>query len=427
MINNIQINNFKCFKKVRVGFNLINVFIGQNGSGKSSIAQALMVLKQSLDRKWTDGLKLHEPLNLGKFEDVLYFKPDVPKITIGLSGGKVFKEYRPPGPSVAFSYIAMFDSTKLTSQTVSFQIEDLDITLRDLPKSLRIEADCDYMKTSSVSPQRINIRGIGGIKLGCGEQVGQPARTTGGAGDIAEYEPVLKEILMSVRNAIKNIYYVPGLRGADKPMYGFYDKLVEDLILAHGLSADSTKLVTAQGQYPEKENEISDILQNTVGARVQYRTIPGPSQTIDILKHSWKTNIVNDGLGLNQMLFCLAQMLIAPMDSLIIIEEPELHLHPRAQARFVDELVKIAKRDEKQLLLITHSEHILFRALTLIAKRELSPKQLSIYSFSLNKVGAKAEGLEITEDGRLKGALPGFFEHEIEELKEFIEASSESD
>ena len=433
MIKSIGLNNFKCFEETHLDFRLVNVFIGPNGSGKSSIAQALMILKQSVGKKY---LNLEEPINLGKFEDILYSKAKTDEITISLSGKlflqleeKTLKVDESVHPFVNFSYKGNFNRMGLKQQA-SFEARNLNIFSYFPLPSLRIGAQCEFYEEFLFPGKKIDLDDIGSISLKCGETVGQPIEINGGSinkeKEYRKCENTLRQILGSIKFQLNNTYYVSGLRGISTPIYGFCDEEVKELIQNKAISADAEKLVTALGEYPDIAKKTSRILESVINTNIQYKIAPGRKQTIDVLRHDWKTSIVNEGLGLNQMLFPLFQVLIAPEDSFIIIEEPELHLHPRAQAKFVNELVKIAKEEKKQLLLITHSEHILFRLLTLIAKKELSSRELNIYSFSLNSTGARAKKLEVTEDGRLKGALPGFFEHEIEELGEFLKAASES-
>ena len=51
MITNITLENFKCFRKVEVNPRLLTVFIGPNGTGKSSVLQALILMKQSIGQQ----------------------------------------------------------------------------------------------------------------------------------------------------------------------------------------------------------------------------------------------------------------------------------------------------------------------------------------------------------------------------------------
>ncbi len=65
----------------------------------------------------------------------------------------------------------------------------------------------------------------------------------------------------------------------------------------------------------------------------------------------------------------------------ILIEEPEIHSHPKAEADVASALANEAIAEEKQLIITTHSEHLLGRFLTLVSERKLSSDDLSLYSF----------------------------------------------
>jgi len=115
---------------------------------------------------------------------------------------------------------------------------------------------------------------------------------------------------------------------------------------------------------------------------------------------------------------------LADKDALIMIEEPEISLHPKAQAALVDIMLEILE-EGKQLLFTTHSEHILFRLLTHIAAGRLRKDDLEIYYFEKpDGVTAKASRLEVDDKGRVKGGLRGFFEHDVEELSEYLKVLS---
>ncbi|HLB11779.1 MAG TPA: AAA family ATPase, partial [Dehalococcoidia bacterium] len=72
MLQQVSLRNFKAFEEVSIDFGLITVLIGPNGTGKSSIAQALMLMKQS---KGQVDLRLNGPyLYLGDYQDVIHQK-----------------------------------------------------------------------------------------------------------------------------------------------------------------------------------------------------------------------------------------------------------------------------------------------------------------------------------------------------------------
>ena len=106
-----------------------------------------------------------------------------------------------------------------------------------------------------------------------------------------------------------------------------------------------------------------------------------------------------------------------------MVEEPETHLHPKAQAELASVMAEEAKSQDMQIIMTTHSEHILGRLLTLVAEGELSKDELAIYAFAKDDGGVcSASQIEVTEDGRVKGGLQDFFETELDELDRYMKA-----
>lgn len=111
-----------------------------------------------------------------------------------------------------------------------------------------------------------------------------------------------------------------------------------------------------------------------------------------------------------------------------MIEEPEIHLHPRAQAELASVLAESAKSEDKQLIMTTHSEHVLGRLLTLVAEGKLAKEELAIYSFEKDDQGVcTADEIEVMDDGRVIGGLKSFFESELDELDRYMRALKPSE
>ena len=106
-----------------------------------------------------------------------------------------------------------------------------------------------------------------------------------------------------------------------------------------------------------------------------------------------------------------------------MIEEPEIHLHPGAQADLASVLVKEAVSENKQIMMTTHSEHVAGRLLTLVAEGKLSADDLAIYSFEKDKAGVcSASKIEVTDRGQVIGGLNSFFETDLNEMRRYVEA-----
>src|SRR5262249_35557354 len=102
----------------------------------------------------------------------------------------------------------------------------------------------------------------------------------------------------------------------------------------------------------------------------------------------------------------------------------ELNLHPRAIAKLADLLVEESTRSDKQLMLTTHSEHLLLGLLNNVAEGNLAASDLVVLYTSLTENGAKVERVPITDDGMAGGGLPGFFDATLEAQRRHLEALS---
>jgi hypothetical protein len=122
-------------------------------------------------------------------------------------------------------------------------------------------------------------------------------------------------------------------------------------------------------------------------------------------------NIADVGFGASQLLPIIVQGFYAPPGSVMLIEQPEIHLHPKAQATLGDLLMEVVKAGDRQIIVETHSEHLLARIQRRIAEQKFSHEQVAIYYFEPTPNGTKIHRLELDEYGQLVEPIPeGFFE-----------------
>src|SRR5207249_564122 len=88
-------------------------------------------------------------------------------------------------------------------------------------------------------------------------------------------------------------------------------------------------------------------------------------------KRSADTLFVNEGTGANQLPFVLVPVALASEGETILLSEAEAHLHPKAQSELTALLLRVAEKQNLQLFIETHSEHVLHKLLHAVAKGEL--------------------------------------------------------
>lgn len=124
---------------------------------------------------------------------------------------------------------------------------------------------------------------------------------------------------------------------------------------------------------------------------------------------------VNVGYGYGYILSLLAAVVLATDGSYIIVENPEAHLHPAAQAKLMNVMIDAATKRHLQLIVETHSDHVLNTTLRAVNGNRLAVDDLSVVFFSKSNdpehpSEAKVQNLEVNQLGHIKNPPKQFFE-----------------
>ncbi|GGG34163.1 hypothetical protein GCM10007425_31090 [Lysinibacillus alkalisoli] len=123
------------------------------------------------------------------------------------------------------------------------------------------------------------------------------------------------------------------------------------------------------------------------------------------------SNIVDVGTGTAQILPVIVESIITPKNSVIVIEEPESHIHPNAQSKLADLFVNQIIQDNKTFFIETHSIFLLQKIQILVAEGKISPKDVGIFYFDQTPKGTNVLDLSLDYNGQFTREFPkGFYD-----------------
>ena len=128
------------------------------------------------------------------------------------------------------------------------------------------------------------------------------------------------------------------------------------------------------------------------------------------------------GFGVSQVLPVLVLCYYVPAGSTIILEQPEIHLHPAVQSGLADVLIEVWRKRRIQIILESHSEHLLRRLQRRIAEEKVSTDEVSLYFCRSNQDESNLDSLELDEYGNITNWPENFFGDEFGEIAAMSDA-----
>ena len=133
--------------------------------------------------------------------------------------------------------------------------------------------------------------------------------------------------------------------------------------------------------------------------------------------------LTNVGFGVSQVLPVLVLCALAEEGSTIIFEQPEIHLHPAVQAGLADVFIDVVKTRHIQIILESHSEHLLIRLQRRMAEERLMPEDVALYFTRIEDGESKLEELQIDQYGNISNWPENFFGDRLGDLVAMTEAA----
>ena len=397
-ITAISVQGFKSLaKKSRIEIRPLTILAGANSSGKSSIMQPLLLMKQTLEASHDPGpLLLNGPnakfTSANQFTSRLQKGSDGQAFCVEIETGKKRKH------KVAFSItenqtieirdmVVVYDgdSLRLTPEQSADDVEKAVLKL--FPEGIK---EIGYFKKSLIKLSYLMFTWKLKLKL----VVVRNRCFLDVLFEFADDIPVQK--IMSVKffsfvpdQELRRMIHVPGLRGNPERVYnrtvtgpdflGIFEHYVATIIAQWQEQKDDQlqaleTMLAALGL----TQEISAKYSNDTQIELQVGRLPKAERDGSDL-----VNIADVGFGVSQVLPVLVALLVAKKGQLVYLEQPELHLHPRAQYALAKILAETAKRGVK-LVVETHSALLLRQVQTLMAKGDIDPNSVKLHWFSRN-------------------------------------------
>ena len=240
----------------------------------------------------------------------------------------------------------------------------------------------------------------------------------------------LQYVTSQFETAISRIIYLGPLREVPGRLYAGIAERPQDV----GTAGEDAVHVLWLGRGEKKQIELRKkvgkwMAEFDIAKEMKLRQVAGPYFQLTLSdKHTGiKTTLADVGFGASQLLPVIVAGYYAPLGSLLIEEQPEIHLHPRAQTQLADLFIDVAK-EGRSLFIETHSEHILSRFQRRIAEGQIDKNLVAIYYCEPTEKGTQLKRILLDSYGQLEaeGLPEGFFDDSYQESKAHMEAIAKS-
>ena len=454
MLTHLRIKNFKAWADTRdIRLAPLTVLFGSNSSGKSSLGHLLLALKQtvlSTDRKRAlhlgDGNSL---IDLGTFADCLHGHDMTLPLSFDL-------RWRVPGGITVRNALA-------SAKAKQFAGDQIELGARIAATSTQ-QPETEKFRYRLISAAAQVLEVTHSRKNGGGDLTSEPLRLVHATGRKWPAEPpekfyrftdrtllryqnadFLADFALQTERVFSQFFYLGPLRKHPERVYQWSGDTPTDVGM-QGESALAALLAATQegrqlnrGHRQRKQRfdtfiatwlkelgVISDFAVKPVAkGRKEYEVLLRTHEDAPEVK------LTDVGFGVSQVLPALVQAFYAPANSVIWMEQPEIHLHPRVQSNLADAFICAVQAYEggnprgTQLIVESHSEHFLSRLQRRVAEGTIAKEDVAIYFVTREGQMAQLEALRLNDDGEIENWPENFFGDEMADVAARMRAVQE--
>lgn len=437
-INKLRLGNFKCIENGEVHLSKITLITGANSSGKSSIINGLLGMFQA------DVFPLTFSPNgdyaeMGDFNEICFksSQDKVLRFEVEIEDQKVLhrfkvsylanKKNKMPALS-EMEYENNYGSAivirkKRSLYHLNYYLSESDEALQNILNGVKKTNMVSYFKGAIEAAEKEQDKKTNSKKI---ERQLNEAFSLKKEGefsfkDITEIEHhaqrqgnffvsiFLASVFSVFRLFSSRFNYVGSYRNA--PLRTYYQTTKTNLkVEKDGINyTDQISLWQFSGS--DKLKQLNQVLEGLgVSKSLKIKRLEGGRYEVRIIPNAKAPNasLVDVGFGVSQLLPILVADLQIERESLLAVSQPEMHLHPSVQAELANYFVKRTK-DKHRYILETHSEYLLTRIRLLIARGEISEKDVSVLYLEKKEDRSVIHNILFRKNGQIEGAPPCFF------------------
>jgi predicted ATPase len=409
----------------------IILLLGANSAGKSALLNALLMLKQSLeDMTYENPFVFYakKGVDIGSFEDAVFrHEVDMKKPMVFSFDVEVEKDFSEfglsKGDSVILSIKVAYNKKRRTNVVIGFDMVrgyDKQCILSMEKRSTSLTAKTIFKSDMFEVPDDLFVGWYNFLPA-----IIPPSKTEAESGSklLTELYELNRDIVLQIVNHLRHTVHIGPLRREPDRTYHFTGETPHNVGRDGG---DALKILFLDKYSASPINLIDDVNQwlEKMGYVLEWDVLKGGMAHMMLKdKSGIKINLKDVGFGISQLLPVLIQGYVAEAEQTILMEQPEIHLHPRAQANLGDLFIALAE-PKKSLIVETHSEHLMLRLRRRIAEQKIPKEMVGIYFIEWKGGESVVSRIELDDYGQMVNVPEGFktfFSDDFEETMRITE------